>query len=129
MKRMISSVMLSSIAAAALLLGCEVTQRHQLAGRDIERQYVADISPGVTTKQDISDRFGKPDKVNNKADGEEYLYTYRGVVERTNELGLYAKKQTTDERKTLRVLFKGDVVKEVSYTNSNNPDENISKES
>ena len=129
MNRTISRVMLTSIAAAALLLGCQVTQRHQLAGRDIDRQYVADISPGVTTKQDISDRFGKPDKVSNKPDGEEYLYTYRGVVERTNELGIYAKKQTTDERKTLRVLFKGDVVKEVSYTNSNNPDENISKES
>ena len=40
---------------------------------------------------------------------------------------LYAKKITNDERKTLRVLFKGDVVKEVSYTNSNNPDENVSK--
>jgi outer membrane protein assembly factor BamE (lipoprotein component of BamABCDE complex) len=128
MERMISRLMLSSIAAAALLMGCQVTQRHQLAGRDIERQYVTEISPGVTTKQDISDRFGKPDKISNKTDGEEYLYTYRGVVEKTDELGVYAKKQTTDERKTLRVLFRGDVVKEVSYTNSHNPDENISKE-
>ena len=128
MQRMIPRVMLSSIAAAALLMGCQITQRHQLAGRDIERQHVAEISPGVTTKQDISERFGQPDKVNNKPDGEEYLYTYRGVVEKTDELGVYAKKQSTDERKTLRVLFKGDVVKEVSYTNSSNPDENITKE-
>jgi outer membrane protein assembly factor BamE (lipoprotein component of BamABCDE complex) len=125
---MIPRVMLSSIAAAALLMGCQITQRHQLAGRDIERQHVAEISPGVTTKQDISERFGQPDKVNNKPEGEEYLYTYRGVVEKTDELGVYAKKQSTDERKTLRVLFKGDVVKEVSYTNSFNPDENITKE-
>lgn len=115
------------MVAAVLLLGCQYTQRHELAGRDIDREHVAEIQPGVTTKQDVVDRFGKPDQVNKKLEGEELLYTYRGVVEKTTELVLYAKKITNDERKTLRVLFKGDVVKEVSYTNSNNPDENVSK--
>ena len=118
-----------SMVAAALLLGCQVTQRHELAGRDIDREHVGDIKPGVTTKQEVADRFGKPDQVNKKPEGEEFLYTYRGVVEKTTELVVYAKKITNDERKTLRVLFSGDVVKEVSYTNSNNPDENVSSKS
>lgn len=115
------------VLAAVLLLGCQFTQRHELAGRDIDREHVGEIQPGVTTRQEVVDRFGQPDQVNKKAEGEELLYTYRGVVEKTTELVLYAKKITNDERKTLRVLFKGDVVKEVSYTNSNNPDENVSK--
>ena len=115
------------LVATALLLGCQVTQRHELAGRDIDREHVGEIQPGVTTKQEVVDRFGKPDQINKKPEGEELLYTYRGVVEKTTELVVYAKKITNDERKTLRVLFKGDVVKEVSYTNSNNPDENQSR--
>src|SRR5690349_20525301 len=100
MKRMMPRALLSGLVAVALLLGCSYTQRHELSGRDIERQFVSDITPGVTTKQDISDRFGKPDKVTSKTDGDEFLYTYRGVVEKTTELGLYAKKITNDERKT-----------------------------
>ncbi len=115
-----------SLVAAALLLGCQVTQRHELAGRDIDPEHVGEIKPGVTTRQEIVDRFGKPDQVNKKPEGEELLYTYRGVIEKTTELVVYAKKISNDERKTLRVLFKGDLVKEVSYTNSNNPDENVS---
>jgi len=126
MKRTMNKLGMSMVGVA-LLLGCQVTQRHELAGRDIDRDHVGEIRPGVTTKQEVADRFGKPDQVNKKAEGEEFLYTYRGVVEKTTELVVYAKKITNDERKTLRVLFKGDVVKEVSYTNSNNPDENVSK--
>ena len=115
------------LVAAMLLLGCQFTQRHELAGRDIDREHVGEIQPGVTTKQEIVDRFGQPDQVSKKTDGEELLYTYRGVVEKTTELVVYAKKITNDERKTLRVVFKNDVVKDFSYTNSNNPDENMSK--
>jgi outer membrane protein assembly factor BamE (lipoprotein component of BamABCDE complex) len=129
MKRTLRNVGLLSMAGGLLLAGCSFTQRHELAGRDIDRNIVAEITPGVTTKQEVSDRFGKPDQVNKKADGDEYLYTYRGIVEKTTELVLYAKKISNDERKTLRVLFKDEVVKEVSYTNSNNPDENVSKQS
>ena len=125
MKKVLRSAGLLTMAAMVLLLGC--TQRRQIAGRDIDAGIVGAITPGVTTKQEVSDRFGKPDQVNTKADGEEFLYTYRGVVEKTTELVLYAKKVTNDERKTLRVQFNGDVVKEFSYTNSNNPDENVSK--
>src|SRR5882724_8974291 len=108
MKRTIHKLGMS-LVAAALLLGCQVTQRHELAGRDIDREHVGDIQPGVTTKQEVVDRFGKPDQINKKVEGEELLYTYRGVVEKTTELVVYAKKITNDERKTLRVLFKGDV--------------------
>jgi len=119
---------LLGMAAGLLVLGCQMTQRHEIAGRDIDRQIVAEITPGQTTKKEVTDRFGVPDKVNKKDKGEEFLYTYRGVVEKTTELVVYAKKITNDERKTLRVVFgKGDLVEEVSYTNSNNPDENISK--
>lgn len=125
MKKALRGTGLVTLAAVLLLVGC--TQRRQIAGRDIDPGGVGGITPGVTTKQEISDRFGKPDQVSTKPEGEEFLYTYRGVVEKTTELILYAKKVTTDERKTLRVLFNGDVVKEVSYTNSNNPDENMSK--
>ena len=111
--------------AAAFVIGC--TQRHQLSGRDIDPKTIEQITPGVTTKHEIEERFGKPDQVRDKSEGEEYLYTYRGVIEKTTELIVYAKKTTTDERKTLRVLFnKKDVVKEVSYTNSNNPAEDVS---
>jgi outer membrane protein assembly factor BamE (lipoprotein component of BamABCDE complex) len=126
MKTILRTGGLIGMALGLALLGC-FTQRHELAGRDIDPKVVGEITPGVTTKQEVADRFGKPDQVSNKPEGEEYLYTYRGVVEKTTELGLYAKKVSNDERKTLRVLFKNDVVKEVSYTNSNNPDENVSK--
>lgn len=125
MKNALRGTGLMAMAAILLIVGC--TQRRQIAGRDIDASIVNNITPGVTTKQEVSERFGKPDQVNNKPSGEEFLYTYRGVVEKTTELVVYAKKVTNDERKTLRVLFAGDVVKEVSYTNSNNPDENISK--
>ena len=126
MKKTLRNLVLG-MAAGLLVLGCSFTQRHELAGRDIDPQIVGEITPGKSTRQDVADRFGKPDQVNKKADGDEYLYTYRGVVEKTTELVLYAKKITNDERKTLRVLFDGDVVKEMSYTNSNNPDENLSR--
>ena len=126
MKKTLRSMVLG-MAAGLLVLGCSFTQRHELAGRDIDPLIVGEITPGKSTRQDVADRFGKPDQVNKKADGDEYLYTYRGVVEKTTELVLYAKKITNDERKTLRVLFDGDVVKEMSYTNSNNPDENLSR--
>ena len=54
------------MVAAVLLLGCQYTQRHELAGRDIDREHVAEIQPGVTTKQDVVDRYGKPEQVNKK---------------------------------------------------------------
>jgi outer membrane protein assembly factor BamE (lipoprotein component of BamABCDE complex) len=130
MKRHTGNSRCMALAAGLLFVaGCSWTQHHALAGRDIDAQTVQEIAPGVTTKADIENRFGKPDKVVNKPEGEEYLYTYRGLVEKTNELGLYAKKTTTDERKTLRIIFDNDVVKQFSYTNSNHPEENLSKQS
>lgn len=127
MKRHLRRIGIVGLAVSALALGCGITQRHLLSGRDIDPQIVSQITPGVTTKQEVTDRFGKPDQVSSKPEGEEYLYTYRGVVEKTDELGVYAKKTTTDERKTLRVIFDKDLVKQVSYTNSHNPEENVSK--
>jgi len=129
MKRKTGNLSWMALAAGVLLIGgCSWTQRHALAGRDIDPMTVQQIAPGVTTRQDIESRFGKPDKVSTKPEGEEYLYTYRGLVEKTNELGVYAKKTTTDERRTLRVIFDKDVVKQFSYTNSDRPEENLSKE-
>jgi outer membrane protein assembly factor BamE (lipoprotein component of BamABCDE complex) len=129
MKRKVGKLSWMIAAAGALLItGCSWTQRHAIAGRDIDAKTVQEIAPGVTTKQDIESRFGQPDNVTKKAEGEEYLYTYRGMVEKTNEFGVYAKKTTTDERKTLRVIFDKDVVKKFNYTNSDHPEENLSKE-
>ncbi len=127
MKRQLRRIGVLGLALSALALGCGITQRHELAGRDIDPQIVGQLTPGVTTKQEVTDRFGKPDQVSTKPEGEEFLYTYRGVVEKTDELVVYAKKTTTDERKTLRVIFDQEVVKQVTYTNSRNPEENVSK--
>lgn len=114
--------------ACSLVLGCSYTQRRPITGRDIDPKQVEAIVPKETTKQQLLERFGKPDKVTEQPDGsEEILYDYRGYVEKTNELVVYAKKVTETERKILRVLVKGDVVAEVRYTNSADPSENVSK--
>lgn len=126
MRRSLGNVGLIGLTVCLLAVAC--TQRREIAGRDIDPKTVDQIVVGTTTKQEVTDRFGKPDQVNNKSGEEEYIYTYRGVIEKTTELVLYAKKVTTEERKNLRVLFKGDVVGEVAYTNSANPEENVGKQ-
>lgn len=127
MKRHSLRIGVLGVAVGALVLGCGITRHHELAGRDIDPKIVEQITPGVTTKQQVTDRFGKPDQVSTKPEGEEFLYTYRGVIEKTDELVVYAKKTTVDERKTLRVIFDKEIVKQVTYTNSHDPSENVSK--
>jgi hypothetical protein len=116
------------LLACTLVLGCSYTQRRPITGRDIDPKRVEAIVPQETTKPQLLERFGKPDQVTEKPDGSaELLYDYRGYVEKTQELIVYAKKVTETERKILRVLIKGDVVTEVKYTNSADPAENVSK--
>src|SRR5437660_12174240 len=116
------------LLTCSLVFGCSYTQRRPITGRDIDPKQVGAIVPKETTKQQLLDRFGKPDKVTEKPNGsEELLYDYRGYVEKTSELVVYAKKVTETERKILRVLDRGDVVTEERYTNSLDPGENVSK--
>jgi hypothetical protein len=87
---------------------------------------VKEIVPGTTTKQQIVEQFGKPDRVNKTSDGsEEYVFLYIGVIEEQTELILWASKGIKDERKRLRVAFAGDVVSSFAYTNSALPEENL----
>ncbi|MGH7900042.1 MAG: hypothetical protein ACREQQ_18955 [Candidatus Binatia bacterium] len=120
---------LSLLFLALAVASCSYTRRHAVSGEDIEpKEAQESIVPGRTTKREIVERFKKPDRVDKQPDGsEEYLYTYRGVVEKTTELIVYARTDTNDERKNLRVVFDDDVVKEVKYTNSFAPQENFSK--
>lgn len=124
---MVRELRLLFLVLSVFSFGC--THRRSVAGHDIDPKIVQqEIVPGTTTKREVTERFGKPDHINQQPGGnEEYLYTYRGVVEKTTELFVYAKKETGNERKNLRILFNGDVVKEVSYTNSFAPEENFSK--
>lgn len=106
------------------VLGC-VTRR-ALSGRDIAAAQVREIVPHATTRAQVLAWFGEPERIEKASDGsEELVYGYRGSVERTTELLAFAKKTTTEERKTLRVRLQGDLVTEVRYTNSAEPAENL----
>lgn len=126
MARVRAFVWLGSIACL-VALGC-YTQRRPITGRDLDPKQVDDIVVNQTAKQQVLDRFGKPDSETQKADGsEEIVYTYRGYIEKNTELLVYAKKDTITERKVLRIVIRGGMVTEVAYTNSENPSENVSK--
>lgn len=123
------------LAAASLSAGCssvnligEVTSRRSIRGRDIDLAKVNEIVPGTTRKQEILDRFGEPERSTDPSGNEQFTYNYIGVVERTNEKVVWAKGESRDERKQLRVVFGGDVVTGFAYTNSNEPQENVARQ-
>lgn len=120
---------------AILSVGCNITLppsyviHRPLHGQDIDPQAVNEIVPGTTTKREIVERFGKPDRTSKNSDGsEEYSFAYSGFIERKSELILWAKSETRDEKKTLRVAFAGDVVSGFAYTNSALPSENLARQ-
>ena len=105
----------------------EVKYHLPLRGQNIDPKSVKDIVPGTTTKREIIERFGEPDQTGTDPDGaEQYTYDYSGVIEWRNEKIVWASTTTKDERKRLRVVFAGDVVRSFAYTNSTVPEENRS---
>lgn len=114
------------LLAALVTAGC--VQHRPIAGRDIQPGQVHAIVPHATTKGQILEWFGPPDRIESRKDGgEDYFYTYRGTIEKTTELIVVANKTTIEERKNLRVTLRDGVVAAVSYTNSVKPDENVTR--
>ena len=128
--RLFASLVLSTLSAGCNinLLG-EVTRHKLESGQEIDRKIVQEIVPGTTTKREIDEWFKQPERTTTHPDGtEEYVYLYNGVIELTNEKILWAKATYKDERKRLRVLFFGNVVRAYAYTNSAIPEENRSRQ-
>jgi outer membrane protein OmpA-like peptidoglycan-associated protein len=124
------------LAVAMLSAGCSsinifgtVLRHRAIEGRDIDPESAKEIVPGKTTKREVIDRFGQPDRTATNPDGtEEYTYRYVGVIETVNEKLVWAKGTMKDERKRLRVVFSGDVVREFAYTNAAVPEENVARQ-
>jgi outer membrane protein OmpA-like peptidoglycan-associated protein len=115
-----------SVSCSVGMFG-EVTTRHPMEGRDIDPQAVRSIVPGTTVKQEIVQQFGQPDATTTNPDGaEQYTYNFSGYVTTTNEKVIIEKDVSKYEKKRLRVVFVGDVVREFYYTNAYAPDENRS---
>lgn len=118
--------MLSTGCASVNLFGV-VKHRRAIHGRNIDPKAVREIVPGTTTRGEIVERFGEPDRRGTDREGaEQYTYDYSGIIEWTNEKVVWAARTIRDERKRLRVVFAGDVVKAFYYTNSTVPEENRS---
>lgn len=115
------------LAATALLAAACVTHR-PIVGRDIPAERVQEIYPGVTAQHEIVEWFGVPDSVLYYPDGsQDYRYSYTGWQDRRLELLVYSRTTTEKEHKSLSIRLRDGLVVHVSFTNSADARENLSR--
>ena len=112
----------------ALTTGCSTISRRLISGSEIDGARVGEIELHTTTRADVDDWLGQPERLLQNHDGsEEARYRYAGFVDRKLEAVVYAKNVTEKELKLLRLTLRDGVVTNVDFTNSLDPEQNLNK--
>ncbi len=75
--RFVKALCIAFTCLALFMQGC-ISSKVRKIGREIDRDLLEEINPGVTTYQDLTDLFGEPTKYKQKDEGVEVvIYTYR----------------------------------------------------
>lgn len=120
--RSILKLSLRVVVAGALFTGCAVKSGNEKL-QDVTQQSVEDmIKNGSTTKFDIRKNLGEPTNVDFTDSGlEKWEYNHSRKVEKgINYVPIvnWFVQGTNDTKKTLVILFEGDVVKNHSFSAS-----------
>ena len=114
------------VIGLSITTGCSTISRRPISGNEIDGERVSQIEPHKTTKADVDDWLGQPERLLQNQDGsEEARYRYAGFVDRKFEAGVYAKNVTEKEAKLLRLTLRDGVVTKVDFTNSLDSEQNI----
>ncbi len=114
------------LAAALLLGGC--TAHRPIVGRDISTDHVRTIVPQMTTDREVVQWFGTPDSLLHYPDGsQEYRYSYTGWVDHRVPFLVYTRTTTEKEHKSLTVRVQEGVVTGMTYTNTAQPGDNVTR--
>ena len=119
MKKMTRIIAMAALASV-LVTGCAVKSGNEKLD-DIDRQSIVGmIKNGSSTKDEVRKTFGEPTDISFKDNGlEEWKHNHaRKVQKGINYVPVvnWFVSGTNDKKKTLIVLFEGDIVKNHSYS-------------
>ena len=115
-----------AVGAAIVLVGC--VSHRPIRGRDLSTESVREIVVHRTTDEEVLDIFGQPESILEYPDGtQEFRYSYTGWVDRRVNVLIRDRTHTEKEFKRLSIRFRDGVVAQVTYTNTADPSENISR--
>ena len=116
------------VIGLSLTMGCSTISRRPISGNEIDGERVSQIEPHKTTRADVDEWLGPPERLLQNKDGsEEARYRYAGFVDQKLEAVVYAKNVTEKEAKLLRLTVKDGVVTKVNFTNSLDPEQNVNR--
>jgi hypothetical protein len=116
------------VIGLSLTTGCSTISRRPISGTEIDGERVSQIEPHKTTRADVDDWLGPPERLLQNQDGsEEARYRYAGFVDQKLEAIVYAKNVTEKEAKLLRLTLRDGVVTKVDFTNSLDPEQNVKR--
>jgi hypothetical protein len=116
------------LLAMFVIAACSTVRRRPVSGTDIDYEHVQQIEPDKTTRSEIEEWFGPPERTIKNDDGSEELrYRYVGFVDRKLEALVYMRNQTEKETELLRLTMEKGVVTGLEFTNSLEPEQNLKK--